>query len=83
MLALCTGKCLFPHMGTENNQTMFFHVTAGNVKFVLCSETMTMTNFCSSTQFFLRNTTHRANVILEILYSRLKNFYERQQNMGR
>jgi len=39
-------------MAIENDQTMIFHVTAGNVKFVLCSESMTMTNFSSSIQFF-------------------------------
>jgi len=43
-------KCLLHHRGIENDQAMFFHVTAGNVKFIFCNESMT--NFCSSIQFF-------------------------------
>jgi len=35
MLALCPGRCLLYRKGIENNQTLFFHVTAGNVKFAV------------------------------------------------
>jgi len=31
MLALCPGRYLLHHTGIENDQTIFFHVTAGNV----------------------------------------------------
>ena len=33
MLALCPGRCLLHRKGIENDQSIFFHVTAGNVKF--------------------------------------------------
>ena len=33
MLALCSVRCLLHYKGIENDLTMFFHVTAGNVKF--------------------------------------------------
>ena len=36
MLALRTGRCLLHHKGIENYQTIFFHVTAGNVKLAMC-----------------------------------------------
>jgi len=29
------GRCLLHHKGSENEQTIFFHVTAGNVKFAV------------------------------------------------
>ena len=35
MLALCPGRCLLHHKGIEYDQTIFFHVTAGNVKFAI------------------------------------------------
>ena len=35
MLALCSGRCLLHHKGIEKYQTIFFHVTAGNVKFAM------------------------------------------------
>ena len=35
MLALCPGRCLLHHKGIENDQTTYFYVTAGNVKFVV------------------------------------------------
>jgi len=35
MLALCSGRSLLHHKGIENGQTMFFHVTAGNMKFAV------------------------------------------------
>jgi len=35
MLALCPGRCLLHHKGIENDQTIFFHVTAGNVRFAV------------------------------------------------
>jgi len=35
MLALCPGRCLLHHKGIENDQTIFLHVTAGNVKFAV------------------------------------------------
>jgi len=35
MLAPCPGRCLLHHTGIENDQTIFFHATAGNVKFAV------------------------------------------------
>jgi len=35
MLVLCPGRCLMYHKGIENDQTISFHVTAGNVKFAV------------------------------------------------
>jgi len=35
MMALCPGRCVLHHKGIENDQTIFFHVTAGNVKFAM------------------------------------------------
>jgi len=35
MLAPCPGRCLLHHTGIENDQTIFFHITAGNVKFAV------------------------------------------------
>jgi len=35
MLALFPGRCLLHYKGIENDQTIFFHVTAGNVKFTV------------------------------------------------
>jgi len=35
MLALCPGRCLLHHKGIENDQTIFFHVTARNVRFAV------------------------------------------------
>ena len=49
-LALCPVRCLLHYKGIENDQTILFHVTAGNVKFAV------MTKF-SSTEFFVRNAT--------------------------
>jgi len=34
-LALCSGRCLVHHKGIVNDQTVFFHVTAENVKFAV------------------------------------------------
>ena len=33
--ALCPGRRLLHHKGIESDETMFFHVTAGNVKFTV------------------------------------------------
>ena len=60
MLAVCPGRCLLHHKGIENDQTIFFHVTAGNVK--ICSESTTK---FSSVQFFVRNATSRNTVGLQ------------------
>jgi len=38
MLALCPGRCLLHHKGIENDQTIFFHVTAGNVNLQLVND---------------------------------------------
>jgi len=35
MLVFCPGRCLLHHKGIENDQTIFAHVTAGNVKFAV------------------------------------------------
>jgi len=35
MLALCPGRCSLHHKDIENHQTIFFHVTAENVKFAV------------------------------------------------
>jgi len=35
MLELCSGRYLLHHKGIENDQTIFFHVTAVNVKFAV------------------------------------------------
>jgi len=35
ILALRPRRCLLHHKGIENDRTMFFHVTAGNVKFAV------------------------------------------------
>jgi len=35
MLAPCPGRCLLYHTGIENDQTIFFHDTAENVKFAV------------------------------------------------
>jgi len=35
MLALCHGRYFLHHKGIENDQTLFFHVTADNVKFAV------------------------------------------------
>jgi len=35
MLALCPVRCLLHHKAIENDQTIFFYVTAGNVKFAV------------------------------------------------
>jgi len=55
MLVLCPGRCpgrLLHHKGTENDQIIFFHVTAVNVKFAV--ESLTKFSFI---QFFVRNAT--------------------------
>jgi len=35
VLALCPGRCLMHDEHVENDKTIFFHVTAGNVKFAV------------------------------------------------
>jgi len=71
-MVLFRGRCLLHHRGIENDQAIFFHVTAGNVKFIVCSESMT--NFCSSIQLLYETRLCRGNAILEVLYSRLTKF---------
>jgi len=66
---VCPGGCSLHHKGTENDRTMFFqHVTAGNVKFVVCSESMT--NFSPPAQalnFLYETRRYLGNAILNIL----------------
>jgi len=38
MLTLCPGRFLLHHKDIENDQTIFFHVTAGNVKFAVSQD---------------------------------------------
>jgi len=79
MLALRPGRCLLDYKGTENDQTMLFqHVTAGFVKFVVCSESVT--NFLSPAQprnFLYEKRPYRGNALVEILwaYSRVERCY--------
>jgi len=35
MLVFCPGRCLLHQKGIENDQTIFAHVTAGNVEFAV------------------------------------------------
>jgi len=35
MLALCPGRCLLHDKDIENDQTIFFHVAAGNMEFAV------------------------------------------------
>ena len=70
MLALCPGRCLLHHKGIGNDQTIFFHVTAGNVKFAVSQWSNShLFNFLYETRLF------RGNAILEILNSKLKTNY--------
>jgi len=67
MLALCPGRCLLHHKGIENDQTIFFHVTAGNMKFAVSQwPTSHPFNFLYETRLY------RGKTDLKILYSRLK-----------
>jgi len=68
MLALCPGRCLLHHKGIENYyQTIFSHVTAGNVKFAVSQwPTSQPFNFLYETRLY------RGNAILKILYRRLE-----------
>ena len=66
-LALCPGSCLLHHKGIENDHTIFFHVTAGNVKFSV-NQWPTSHPF----SFLYETRLYRSNAILEILCSRLK-----------
>ena len=67
MLALCPGRCLLDHKGIENDRTIFFHVTARDVKFAV-SQRPNSHPFNSLYEKRL----HGGNEIFEILYSRLK-----------
>jgi len=67
MLVFCPGRCLLHHMGIENDQTIVFHVTAGNLKFAVSqSPNSHPFNFLYETRLY------HGNAILDILYSRLK-----------
>ena len=63
MLALCPGRCLLHHKGIENHQTIFFHVTAGNVKFAVSQSP----NF-HPLHFLYETRLYRGNAILERAY---------------
>jgi len=68
MLAFCPGRCLLHHKGIEIDQTIFAHVTAGNVKFAV-------SQWPNSHPFtFLYETQqYRVNAILKILNSIIRN----------
>jgi len=69
MLALCPGRCLLHHKGIKNDQIIFFHVTAGNVKFAV---SQLPNSFSFIFLYETRPTVYRGNAMLEVLYSRLK-----------
>ena len=71
MLAPYSGWCLLHHKGIKNDQTIFFHVTAGNVKFAVRQ----WPNFHTFNLLY-ETRLYRGNAILEILYSRLKKLLE-------
>ena len=71
MLALCSGRCLLHHKGIGNDQTMFFHVTAGNVKFATCQW---RTSPAYPFIFLYETWPHPDNATLDILCSKFKNF---------
>jgi len=67
MLALCPGRCSLHRKGIEIDQTIFFHVTAGNVMYAVSQWPNSHPfNFLYETRLY------RDNAILEILYSELK-----------
>jgi len=66
MQALYPGRCLLHNNGIENGQTIFFHVTAGNVKFAVSQLPNSQPlNFLYETRLY------RGNAILDILFSSL------------
>jgi len=78
MLALCPERCLLHHKSIDNAHKILFLVTGGNVKFAVSQRLIFHPfNYLSETRLY------RGNAIIQILYSRLKKNYWRQQNLSR